>query len=180
MVDRRDVSTWVAIELTKFGEKKVQDGQIIQTIREDLGVGEDLEVFIPAATYRRGSKTVTVHLIEGYIFVSSGLPEVRYFALEKKPYVSKVLSTNSSPHGMRSLGVVPNSEIKNLRKQLRALTIADISKGEKVQVVEGMYKKLDGKILGLDDDHALVNIELRSLSIIARIPRVFLESAIPA
>ena len=45
-----------------------------------------------------------------------------------------------------------------------------------VSVTSGKYKGLDGEVLFVEDDYALVYVELRSLQTMARIPRVFLDA----
>ena len=83
-MDRRDALTWVAIELTRRGEARVEEGTIEEQIRQDLGVDESYPVFVPSMCYQKGGKKMTLHLMEGYVFVASGLPETKFFSLEKK------------------------------------------------------------------------------------------------
>lgn len=175
-MDQRDDLTWIAIELTKFGESKVEDGSLAQSLRRDLGVDQDHEVFIPAVSYHKRAQLITIHLVEGYAFVASGLPEVRYFALERRPYVSQVMSTQGGPHRLRVLSTIRNIQIDEMKTRLRTLVASDIEVEAKVRVTEGTYRNLDGVVLDLDGDHAAVSIALRSLNAIARIPRVFLET----
>jgi len=178
-LDQRDDHTWIAIELTPQGEAKVEDGTIAETIREDLDVGDNYPVFIPSVVYRKGGRRVVLHLMEGYVFVASGLPETRYFSLERRPYVSQVMSSTGGPHHIRVPSVISNSHIRNLQRQLRKLVSSDIEIGARVSVVDGLYRGLEGMVLGLDGEEAFVLIELRSIKVIATIPRVLLESAGP-
>lgn len=175
-VDQRDDLTWIAVELSRYGENRVEDGEIEHLVRQDLGVQDDFPIFIPSATYRKNNRVITLHLMEGYLFVASGLPEVRYFALESKPYVSAIMSTVSGPYKMRTLSVLPNREIQGLQNQLREMVATDIEIGSIVIVSEGRFKKMEGTVLGPDgDNNAFVQMDLRSWSRIASIPRIFLE-----
>jgi len=79
--DQRDSRTWVIIELTRAGEAKVEDGSLADAIRKALAVDETHSVFVPSLTYMAGNRRTTVHLMEGYAFVESCLPEVRYYRL---------------------------------------------------------------------------------------------------
>jgi len=176
VVDHRDDLTWIAIELTSFGEAKVEDGTIADTLRKDLGVSSSHPVFVPSVVYRAGGQPVVLHLMEGYVFVASGLPETRYFALEKRAYVSQVMSTRGGPHGMRVPSVIPNAQILVLKHQLRGLVSFDIQVGETVHVLDGPYRGLEGVVQELDGDNAYMLIELRSIKIIATVPRIFLSS----
>lgn len=175
-MDQRDDLTWIALELTPAGEAKVEDGTLAVALRTDLGVTLDFPVFIPATTYTKGARPITLILLEGYAFVGSGLSETAYFALEKRPYVAQVMSVSGGPHRIRTLSVISRVEIDNIRRQLHELVSSDISLGEPIHVAEGMYKGLDGQVIELIPDNACVHLRLRSLEIVATIPLVFLES----
>jgi len=179
-VDTRDGTTWIAIELSRLGEQKVEEGILSTCLRMDLGVDADFPIFIPTAIYRKQSKVITIHLMEGYVFVASGLPEATYFALERRPYVSSVMSTTSGPHRMRTLSVLPDSEIESLRRQLQQMIAAEVEIGSVVTVMEGKFRSMSGKVIGLDGDNAYIEFELRSWRRIASIPRIFLEQLEPA
>ena len=175
-MDPRDELAWIAVELTKFGESKIEDNSLVPALRRDLGVGPEHEFFVPAMTYYRHNQPITIHLLEGYVFVASGLPEVKYFALEQRPYVNSVMSTLSGPYRMRSLKVITNDEVLKMKSRLRDLVSSDLEIGSKVKVIDGTYRNLDGKVLEVEGDNASVEVILRSLWVIARVPRVFLET----
>lgn len=175
-MDQRDQLTWVAIELTHLGEQKVEDSTLESSLRADLGVPPEHPIFIPVRVYRKGHKTVVIHLMQGYAFVATGLPETAYFGLEKRPYVNQVMSILGGPHQIRTLSVIPNARVEDLRQKLRAQVSSDIKFGDMVEIIDGPFKALDGKVVGSDDDNAFVEIELRSLKLIATVPFVFLES----
>lgn len=172
--DHRDVLAWVTLELSRLGEARLDEGTLERTLRRDLNVEDEFPVFIPAATFVKNGKPVTVHLMEGYIFVGSGLDEAEYFKLEKEPYLTQVLSS-TSPAGLKVLSVIPDSSIKELQLQLRNLLTAGIAEGSKVHVTEGLYENLEGYVLHVAKDNAAVIIRLRSLEKIAHLPKLFLE-----
>lgn len=178
-MDQRDSPTWVAIELTRQGEEKVQDGSLADTLRADLGVSKDFEIFVPAATYPRGHRRVTLLLMEGYVFVATGLPETRYFALEDRPYIGQVMSTVGGHHRMRTVTSIPDRVVADLRHQLRKMVTANLPLGTRVRVLDGAYRNLEGIVRGTDDEHAFVEICLRSLELVATIPSVLLEALEP-
>ena len=175
-MDQRDDLTWIAVELTRFGETKVEDGTIATLLCRDLKTDPDFPVFVPALTFSKNGKNVTLQLMEGYVFVGSGLNDIRYYRLEDLPYVAKVMSGPVSPHGMRTLSVIPNRNIEQMRKQLREMVASDIEVGDFVCVTNGPYRSLEGDVLGLDGDNAFVRIRLRSLRVIATVPRIFLDT----
>ena len=175
-MDQRDAQTWIALELNRTGEQKIEDGTLDAALRIDLSVGSDFPVFVPATNYTKNNRTITLYLVEGYVFVGSGLPETTYFALERRPYISRVIHTKPGPHKLRVLSVIPDTYIEEMRGQLRALVASDIEVGAEVRVTDGPYKALAGKVLDVEGDQAIVEIHLRSLELILTIPRVFLEA----
>lgn len=115
---------------------------------------------------------ITLHLMEGYAFVGAGLPDTQYFALERRPYVNQVIST---PGRMRVLNSVHNAKIEELRLQLRQMVAADIQDGEIIRVTGGSYRNLEGEVVQVKGNEAIIRIKLRSLELVAIIPVVFLE-----
>ena len=174
-MDQRDESTWVAVELTHLGEAKVEDATLEGTLRRDLGVGLDFRIFLPSRSYKKGGKSIVIHLMQGYVFLATGLSETTYFNLESKPYVSRVMSAPTGKHRIRTLSVIPNDHIESLRQKLREQVSSDVTPGDWVLVVDGTHKSLEGRVVGLDGENAFVNVKLRSLNLIATIPVVFLE-----
>jgi transcription antitermination factor NusG len=166
----------VAIELTHLGEQKIEDSTLEASIRSDLSLSPDYPVFVPARVYHKGHKTIVIHLMQGYVFVASGLPEPAYFELEKRPYVNQVMSIPGGPYQIRTLSVIPNSHVEALRQKLRIQVSSDIQIGDGVEVVDGPYKTLMGKVVGNEGETAYVEVTLRSLNLIASIPFVFLEA----
>lgn len=175
MVDQRDETTWVAVELSHQGEIKVTDGSLEAALRQYLRVGDDHPFFIPCALYRRDGRVVTLHLMEGYLFIASGLAETAYFALEKLPYVSQVMSTRGGPHKMRVLSVIQNSHIEEMREKLHRMISSEIPLGAEVVILEGTYRHLKGQVTGIDGENAFVHISLRSLEVVITVPRIFLS-----
>jgi len=153
----------------------VEDRSLEKTLRRDLDVDPDFPIFVPATTYTKKGRSITLHLMQGYLFISSGLPETAYFKLERKSYVNRVMSSTDR-QGMRVLRVLPNDEIAKIRKQLRELVSSDISIGEEVRVVDGVYATLEGDVIDVEGDMAVVRFEFRSLNLLTSIPLVFLES----
>lgn len=168
-MDKRDETTWATLELTKAGELKAIEGKLAPALRSLLGVDSSFPVFVPYASYTKGGRTVSVRLIEGYAFVATGLPEVKYFGLERSPLVSKVFS--SSVNGLRVLHTLPNREVDGMRARLSDSMSADFEVGAKVRITGGNYRDLDGVIVDLYDKRVAVRVEFRSLTAIAVVPR---------
>lgn len=176
-MDQRDAQTWIVIELNHLGETKVIEGTLEASLRQDLGVASDFPIFIPVAKYPKGNRTITLHLMQGYVFVGAGLADTTYFALERRPYVTQIIST---PGRIRAINSVPNAKIEDLRKELRKQVSSDLLERDKVRVTNGVYRNLDGVLLEVGTEMAVVQIQLRSLELVATIPIVFLEVTTPA
>jgi len=65
--------------------------------------------------------------------------------------------------------------VENLRLKLRELVSSDIELGAVVKIQDGLYRGLEGVVIELDSDNAFVLVKLRSIRIIATLPKVFLE-----
>lgn len=172
--DQRDNRSWVVLELTHAGEAKIEEDRLPSLIRGALKVGPTFPVFIPAVTYESGGRRSTIYLMEGYVFVMAGLAETAYIRLEtQSPYVRKVL-TSKSPSGMRVLSVIPDSAITEMKRQISQQVSSDLVEGMHVTVVDGVYCNLDGEVLGFHGEDAHVRFVMRSLDLIAKVPKVLL------
>lgn len=171
--DQRDAQTWVVLEITHAAEMKIADGTLESTLRHALDVPDNFPVFVPSCNYTTGSRTVTVHLMEGYAFVGAGLPDTKYYKLEHGPYVAQVLCTRSG-YGMRTLNTIHNQKIEDLRLQLKKHATVDVTDKSHVKIVDGPYTNLGGPVLFVTEDFADVHIVLRSLDLIIRLPKVCL------
>lgn len=145
-------------------------------MRSALSVPDNYAIFVPYASYSKGGRKVSVRLIEGYAFVASGLTETKYFALERGPLVERVMSTNG-PHNLRTLQTVADEKIQGMKDQLRSQISSDIEIGAQVKVINGNYSNLDGEVIDLLDEKAAVRIRLRSLDVVAWLPKIFIDAA---
>ena len=171
-MDQRDDQTWVVIELSHSGEVRVNDGTLESCLRRDLGVGSEFPIFIPVVSHPRGNKTIRVYLMEGYVFVASGIPEVKYFALEQKDYVNSVMSI---PGRVRSLSVIPDKKVKEMKDKLRSIASSDVEEGASVRITEGTHHNLECVVLCVTSDSAMIRVKLRSLDLIVTVPLMFVE-----
>lgn len=172
MADRRDATTWVALELTKFGEKLVEEGTFAAELRRELRLEEGHPIFVPARSYDQKGKAHP--LLEGYAFVASGLDEVAYFRLEQTKLIEQVMHVRNA-RGIKVLWTISDEEVNKLRRQLNEEASADIVPGMEVTVTEGVFAKVSGKVVDTVGDHAIVLFELRSLQVLRKVPKVFLE-----
>ena len=170
-MDQRDETTWATLELTRAGEQKAIEGKLEAALRSLLGVDDTFPVFVPYANYTKGGRTVSVCLIEGYAFVATGLPEIRYFALEKSPLVERVFSAKNG-RGMRVLHTLPNAKVDDLRTRLAESMSSDLEVGAWVKITGGNYRGLEGVVVDLfpQEKKLAVQVTFRSLTSITVIP----------
>ena len=174
-MDARDQKTWVPLELTKPGELLAARGQLASRIRRELGADPNFPVFVPYARYTKGGRTVSVRLIEGYAFVATGVVETAYFALERSAFVEKVFSTRPRG-GLRVLQTIPDSKIREMEERLRVLVSSEVERGAQVRVTGGNYARLQGVVVDVFDQHVSVHFPLRSLQILAVLPKAVVET----
>lgn len=152
---------------------KALDGTLASSLRHELGVDRSFGVFVPYAPIVKNLKSSSV-LIEGYAFVSSGLPETKYFSLENRSLVSRVLSSRGI-HGMRVLHTIPNHRVVEMQRQLRQLVASDVAEGMTVRVTGGCYARLEGRVVDVFDDSVAIRVPLRSIDIVTVIPKSLLS-----
>lgn len=175
-MDRRDQRTWVVLELSPQGERMIEESGLESELRRHLRVDSSWPVFIPSRHFERCGKKITVHLMEGYAFIASGLDEIHYFRLERSRLVEQVMATRG-PHGVRVLSVVTEAKIEELRQRLLNEVSIDISPGMSVRVTQGLYNHMYGSVEMVQGDHAGVYFDLDSLKLLAWLPKAILDTS---
>tara|TARA_B100000900_G_scaffold347155_1_gene312223 strand:- start:83 stop:616 length:534 start_codon:yes stop_codon:yes gene_type:complete len=168
----KDGKTWVVVQLNDFGEVLAERGELERKIKKII---PGKEIFIPYSRVEFKGRTSKLSVIEGYIFIESGLPETEYFALSDEPYIEDVLHT-ASRRGM-NLNTIRDEDVEKLKDNLQKLIVADLELGMKVSVNSGVYKGVEGEVVGFSEDKksAFVYIELRTLKAIRAIPTYILD-----
>jgi len=166
--DERDDVTWVVFELTGAGERFAAEGQIEGHLRAVLG--SEVDIFVPYLTCSYNGRVSVFNVMEGYVFVTSGLDERVYMSVAyESPYLKSVL------HKVRGttpvLMTVSDSKVRELQDKLGEMVAVEISEGMRVEVYRGICKGLIGQVVALDTKMAHVLIELRTLKTIRTIPR---------
>lgn len=174
--DQRDQQTWVTLELTYYGQQRVEEGALEDDLLEALNAPFHWPVFVPARTYLRSGNRVTVNLYEGYAFVGTGFEERRYFSLERSAakIVKQVMSSDTA-EGIRVLHTIHDSHIKKWQSLLRDEIASDIHEGMRVRITEGKLSNLEADVLDVDGEFADIIVRLRSAHGITRLPRYFLD-----
>jgi transcription antitermination factor NusG len=171
--DERDAQTWAVLELTRAGERLIEEGKMEEALRRHLKCGDDHRIFIPAVFYppiRPDDTPIVLSVTEGYVFVATGLPDSSLYALESTPLVRKVLHTRS-PNGMRVLMTVPDHSLAELRRGLAKLVASSISAGMPVLVLHGLLAGLEGSVVSDNGETIDVYVEMRSLRLLRRLPK---------
>ncbi len=172
--DERDAQTWVVLELTRAGERLIDEGKMDGVLRRHLKCGDTHPIFVPAVFYpptRADEAPIVLSVTEGYVFVAAGLPDSDFYALENTPIVKKVLHTREPSTGMRVLMTVPDHSLRELRQGLAKLVASSISPGMPVLVLHGLLAGLEGTVV-LDNEATVdVYVEMRSLRLLRRLPK---------
>lgn len=166
----------MVLELSPQGERMIEEGGLDVELRRHLRVDPTWPVFIPSRHFERCGKRITVHLMEGYAFVASGLDEIHYFRLERSRLVEQVMATRG-PNGVRVLSVVSDLKIEELRQRLLDEVSIDIAPGMSVRVTQGLYSHMTGTVEMLEGDHAGVYFDLESLKLLAWLPKAILDTS---
>ena len=171
--DERDAQTWAVLELTRAGERLLDEGKMEVTLRRYLKCGDTHPIFVPAIFYppvRPDDAPVVLSVTEGYVFVATGIPDCDLYALESTPLVRKVLHTRN-PAGMRVLMTVPDTSLSELRRGLAKLVASSISSGMDVLVQHGLLAGLEGNVVSDNGETIDVYLALRSLRLLRRLPK---------
>ena len=76
---------------------------------------------------------------------------------------------------MRTPMTIPDTNVKELRRQLQQQMTVGISIGDEVRITQGHYRNLEGVVRWVYGDSAFVEVCLRSLEMIAGVPKALLE-----
>ena len=170
---RSDVERWVVLELTRAGEVRAIDGTLDPYLRGKLELPPSHPVVIPYAKFSRGPRAVIIKVLEGYAFVATGLPEVRYFSLEGDSCIAGVLCSRGR-HSMKVLQVVDDCQIQSLREKLKSQISYNIDVDMEVNVVGGTFTGLSGRVVAVFPDHVQVYFEFKSRCVMAKIEKALI------
>lgn len=169
----RDGKTWVVYQLSAYGESLAEKGELLEKVRKHIP--KDKEVFIPYYKIEFQGKITKVNVMEGYFFIESGLEENIYFSLATKSYIEFVMHTRNAKGNF--LQTIRDQDVENLKKSLREQITTDLELGMLVEIENGIYKGLEGEVVGFTEDkqEAFVYIKLRTLRAIRAIPTYILS-----
>jgi hypothetical protein len=173
--DTRDEPTWVVVELTRAGNRLLEEAKLESLLRMHLGCGSDHPIFIPTVVFNTDDpdSRIVLSATEGYVFIASGLPDVHYFHLESLPFVRRILTTKDPNTGIRVCNSIPESSLQHIRDQLDALIGDTLAEGMGVRIVHGALAGVHGRIMHTPPGAEFVDVLLtfRSIQMIKRFPR---------
>jgi len=173
--DERDAPTWVVLELTRAGERLIEEGRLDYVLRQHLQCPPEHPIFIPTVVYNSDDPNdrIVLSATEGYVFIASGLSERSLFQLEGLPFVKKVMTSRDPATGLRVCMVVSDRDLQQIRLQLSKLISSTLTPDMEVSIIHGHLTGMRGKIVSDDSESDSVDIyiELRSLRLIRRIPK---------
>ena len=173
--DERDAPTWVVLELTRAGERLIEEGRLEHVLRQHLRCPPEHPIFIPTVVYNPEdpNERIVLSATEGYVFIASGLPELSLFRLEELPFVKKVMTSRDPATGMRICMSVSDKDLQLIRDQLAKLISSTLVPDMDVSIVHGHLAGMQGRIVSdePESDSVDVYIELRSLRLIRRVSK---------
>jgi DNA polymerase-1 len=169
---------WVVLELSPQGED--EDPEVLASALARVFRDKTVEIFIPASVSIVGDSRVIHKLIDNYVFVRRTLPDSAYMRLEGTRYVASVLTVARAldrKTTYREMATVRDVDIDKMRRQIHVETEQGIEVGDEVQVMNGPYKGINGRIIEEipETDSVQVYIKLRSKEAIVTLPRSFLR-----
>lgn len=165
--------SWAIVELTRQGERKAEEGTLGPLLREALSLPLDHPVFIPSRTYISGGRSTTVHLMQGYAFIGSDGKDLFHPSKTEQPYIKRLLTTPTATGG-RVLSVLADAKILEMEAELAKHIGEDSQVGSRITVTSGIYAKLEGDVIDISlTGNLIVRFQMRSLDLIAEIPRSF-------
>jgi transcription antitermination factor NusG len=132
----------------------------------------EVDYFIPIYHEKIGSYTSSSVLMEGYVFVKD-TPTVRdcLANLRDQRIFSKVLCRGSH------FETVSSTAIAVLKRKLKYSLKRRYSVGDKVKVLDGIFKALEGEVISVDDGGKTIMVKIKRMSreMIAPVPATLLE-----
>jgi len=132
----------------------------------------EVDYFIPIHHEKIGSYTSSSVLMEGYVFVKD-TPLVRdcLVNLRDQRVFSKALC-----HG-HHFDTVTSTEVAVLKRKLKLSLKRRFSVGEKVKILDGIFKSLEGEIISIENGGKTLMIKIKRISreMIAPVPATLLE-----
>ena len=132
----------------------------------------EVDYFIPIHHEKIGSYTSSSVLLEGYVFVKDS-PTVRdcLANLRDQRVFSKALC-----HGHR-FETVSSTEVATLKRKLKYSLKRRFAVGEKVKILDGIFKALEGEVISVEDGGKTIMIKIKRISreMIAPVPATLLE-----
>lgn len=159
---------WVVVSLSTVGERETNVKVIKNAVCSVLK--KDLPVFIPAVSKKARNESHTLFYMDGYVFVKyeAGVP---YMNLQDTTYFNHVLNSG----GRYSL--VCDDVLDPLKDKVKDLGICKFKIGDKVCVVKGEFKNLQGEIRTIYDGDETVQIDAsqRSKPMLIDFPVIYIR-----
>lgn len=159
---------WVAVELQSRCD--IEPPQVIvRSIQHIMRQFGSVDVFVPATG---SSAKDTRYLVTGYAFIRRNtIPDNAFFKLENTKYVQSVVV-----RGPREIAPVSDTEIRKLQAQTKDFTDQKIMLGDRVKVLVGPFKNIEGNVVDDLDGTVCVHIKLRSTEKFITLPRESLQA----
>ena len=171
----REIS-WVVLELSSKGEEEALKGVLKNHILSNSTFVDD-DIYIPLMKQMYQDP---IWLMEGYIFIKSGYGASEYYGLKQIGVARSIISKIDHRTGLISKGVVPDSELKQMVKQVDNLG-GSFKPGDQVSIKAGPFKGFTGKVIitwrNKDLRMYSIHLDFRSVEILLSIDCLSIEGA---
>lgn len=163
------MSSWYIVELSWLGEKIDNVDDIVFSIQK---LEPTIEVWIPAFSFTEKRKTEKIVFFPGYIFIEDTINIDRL-----RDIVSKVEFLYRLLLNGKDFARITDNEINDLKRKFKDNLKNKFKVGQKVLVVKGCWKNLDGQITSIneEDESVTILIQMRSVEKFINVPIYFVE-----
>lgn len=150
---------WVALELTPRGESERNIQYLIDLIRKNIA-DESAEVFVPIYYENEEFFEKNVSLFNGYYFIRHK-SDATYHKLKDSKYFVGVVCDPTR----KAVQIIPDLQIEQLKDKFNDILLeaANLKVGQTVEILDGLYKNLNAKILKVLKKEKTCILKLTSL-----------------
>jgi transcription antitermination factor NusG len=168
--------SWVALELSYKGEEEALSGHLKKRVMSYTSFKED-DIYIPLMIQRFQEP---IWLLEGYLFIKEGYGAGEYYTLKQKGLVREIISQIDPASGLISKGVIPDSELKRMVKQVDNLG-GSFKAGDSIKIKSGPFNGFEGTVITTWVENEIrlycVHLSFRSVEILHTVDCLSVEGA---
>lgn len=150
---------WVALELTPRGESERNIKYLIELIQKNIA-DQEAEIFVPIYYENEEFFEKNVSLFNGYYFIRHKAT-ISYHKLKDSKYFVGIVCDPTR----KAIQIIPDTQIDQLKDKFNDILLeaANLRVGQTVEILDGLYKNLNAKILRVIKKEKTCILKLTSL-----------------